>query len=287
MEKTGLPIVLERMHRCFWGRTQGNDLELLTTSLQQIFACADRLYHVLLPQLTFYAQEEDTAERMLAQPHDTFSHLHAHYCTWTVLQEIEDTLNQLKPLCTLLINTTIAILEALDYSSSLYSATRIKHQLLLAGEDEERTDLLAALTTAHIPGQTYFHWMQAVSILTEQLQHWQYGNQRRFNFADRFALLATMIPTLGQLDSTLDLIADSTHRIFGILLPEFHTVARGDDETAATLLLDIVQKVDQIQLFLEAQSEPLHLLTREYAHKLQREQPYADLNHNSKLLTKS
>lgn len=262
-ENTGLPIMLERIRRCFWGRTSQQDIDMLAISLAHIFARTDTLYHVLLPELSASLQQHP---HHVEQPL-TEQDLPLHYCVWTLLQEIESTLEHLEPLCNLLITTSIHIVEALDRSCSIYGAARIKRQLLLHGADEESTEVLAAISTDHIADSTYFHWMHAVSQVSARLQHWRTNNHTRLLFAQRFALFATMIPTLGQLDSALDLIAENTQAIFGLLLPEFHTVARGDDETAATLLLDIVQKIDQIQLAMDTQIEPLHILTREYAYK--------------------
>jgi hypothetical protein len=261
VENPGLAMVLERMRRCFWDRMPHQHIEVLSLCLCNIFTNVDELYRVLLPELTTNLQ----ANPILSEDPIT----EGHYCIWNLLQDIESALEQLDPLANLLINTITAIIEALDRSCSIYGAARSKQRLLLDGEDEESTKLLTAISTAQISDTTCYYWMQAIRSLTDQLQHWQDCNQTRCSFAQEFALFASMLPTLGQLDSMLDLIVTTMQTIFGQLLPAFHTIARGDDETATTLLLDIMQKIDLILLTLNTQVEPLYILTREYVHKIQ------------------
>jgi hypothetical protein len=270
VENTGLVIVLERMRRCFWGRTQRNDIDTITLSLQQIFTCLDRLYHLLLPELTICLQTATHREPLAAQSiatQDASQHLYTTYCLWLQLQEIATSLDHLKPLCTLLVSTAPTTIEALDRSCSLYGAASIKQQLLRTGENAERTEVLAAITAAHIPRNTYYHWMQAVSLLTGRLEHWQHCNQQRARFAHDLPLSSGMATASAQVDILFDQMIAHTNRIFGVLLPEFHTIAHGDDETAATLLLDIVQQIDQITLLLDQHSTSLYHLTRAYAYQ--------------------
>jgi hypothetical protein len=264
IENTGLTMVLERMRRCFWDRISNHHIDMLSMCLSNIFISVDELYRILLPELTTCLQRNPThSEKPITE-----QEISAHYCIWSLLQDIENALEHLEPLCHLLINTIMTTVEALDRSCSIYGAARIKRQLLREGEDEESTEILAAISTAQISDHTYYHWMQAVRSLSEQLQQWQYCNQTRCSFAQQFDLFATMIPTLGQVDSMLDLIVDTMQAIFGQILPEFHMIARGDDETATTLLLDVTQKIDLILLTIHTQIEPLYILTREYAHKI-------------------
>lgn len=221
-------MVLERMRRCFWDRMSNHHIDMLSICLSNIFTSVDELYRLLLPELTTCLQcnpidsEEPITETNGAKTSNapmarakTSNAPTAHYCIWSLLQDIENALEHFEPLCHLLINTITTTVEFLDRSCSIYEAARIKRQLLREGEDEESTEILAAISIAHTSDHTYYHWMQAVRSLSEQLQQWQYCNQTRCSFAQQFNLFATIIPTLGQLDSMLDLIVDTMQAIFG------------------------------------------------------------------------
>jgi hypothetical protein len=258
-ETVGLDMVLERVRRCLSGRTSTHQTEILELSLRHIFISGDLLYNTLLTELTT-ATNQLSLSTDDGQSSETETDLQIHYCIWSLLQEIEALSDHLEPLCQLLNNATTEILEALDRSSSIYA-----HQYLTQEEqDADRTAILAAIEVAHIPDNTYYQWMQAVRLLTARLQSWQEANACRLAFAQHFAHIALVAPALNQIDATVDALLQTISAIFNTILPAFHTITKGDDETIAMLLLDLVQKSDQILLHLKTLTEPLCALIRQY-----------------------
>jgi hypothetical protein len=270
-DAAGLDIVLARMQRCFASRAYPQDTEILDVSLRHIFASANTLYSSLLPELTA-STILTTTDTQLAQIEQS---LHTHYCIWYLLQEIEALLERLEPLCQLLIGAATNILEAFDRSCSIYETSYIKKRLQQEGEDDENTEILAAIEVSHIPENTYYQWMQAVRLLTTRLQNWNTTNKTRTPFVNQFMPMTLAAPSLPHIDTAMDVLFENIHAIFGTMLPEFHTIAKGDDDTTATLLLDIVQKTDQILIQTRTCLEPLHTLIRQYGVEstLQRSQP--------------
>jgi hypothetical protein len=81
----------------------------------------------------------------------------------------------------------------------------------------------------------------------------------------QFADFIDDIPGLLQVDSAFSLLLDHSCSIFGNILPKFHS-SRGDsDEVIATLLLDMMQKIDLLLWQIDILLEVLHPLEKVYA----------------------
>ena len=263
LEASGLTIVLHRVQHCFKGRVSTYNTELLELGLRHIFVSADLLYSILLPELTTMTNQQDTfVDNEDQSAPSTIQPPQTGFCAWPLLQELEALFIRLQPLCQLLNSATTNILEELDRSSSIY-----KHPYLQPEEHDMdlQDDALAASDVSHLPDNTYYQWMQAVRLLTDRLEVWQRANKERLLFVQNFTQSNPSASTLDQVDITLDALLLTLRKVFGTILPEFHTLEKGDDETIAMLLLDLIQKTDQTLLHLEALIEPLHALLHWYA----------------------
>jgi hypothetical protein len=254
-----LDIVLERFQRCLLGRIEKGDSEILDMSLRHIFENADILYSVLLPEMTqctlhIIASNTPTAAAYDAAP---------RYWIKSVLQDIEASLERLEALSQLLITTTLSSLEALDRSCSVYGTARIKKRLLREGEDEECTEIFAAIEVAHIPDSTYYQWMQALRLLTARLNNWQEQHQTYPVFTTLLNTQNGIHPALEHIDTTMNQARKSITTLFGTILPEFHTVARGDDETVAALLLNVMQYTDLLLSYIDTLLEAVRVLIQQ------------------------
>lgn len=73
-----------------------------------------------------------------------------------------------------------------------------------------------------------------------------------------------MIPTLPQIDMALNTLLKSACTIFADILPDFQISEMDKDEKVTILLLDIIQRCDQILLQIGILVEPLHVLIGQY-----------------------
>lgn len=272
----GLELVLERLQRCLLGRISSAEIELLHVCLHQLFENTDLLYGLLLSDLYHHTNQLANSFYLPAVNKDNtlYSGLKI------VLQDIEALLERQASLAQLLLSSTQYIFWALDRSCSLYGANRVKRRLQQEGEDEEKTEVLAALEVAYIPDSTYYQWMQALRLLTTRLQYWQQRKQACGSFSIIFASQTLLHPTLSSIDITLNQLRENIQTIFGTILPEFHTVPRGDDAALAVHLLNLMQYVDLLLNHIERLREAIQLVT---SHCLQ---CCNDLNRSNAVLTK-
>src|SRR5205814_2399347 len=94
------------------------------------------------------------------------------------------------------------------------------------------------------------HWDEAVKQLTDTLSDWQRSQHQQRTFKTVFAGLEQDVTVLEEIDSGFDLVLDYAASVFGEILLDFQAVTPDDDETVATLLLDLLQKIDQARLQL-------------------------------------
>ncbi|GHO87816.1 hypothetical protein [Dictyobacter formicarum] len=236
----GLELVLERLQRCLLGRISSAEIELLHVCLHQLFENTDLLYGLLLPDLYHHTNQLANSFYLPAVTVDNAPYGGLKI----VLQDIEALLERQTSLAQLLLSSAQHIFGALDCSCSLYGANRVKRRLQQEGEDEEKTEMLAALEVAYIPDSTYYQWMQALRLLTARLQYWQQCKHACGSFSIIFASQTLLHPTLSSIDITLNQLRENIQTIFGTILPEFHTIPRGDDATLAVHLLNLMQYVD-------------------------------------------
>lgn len=254
-----LDIVLEHFQHCLLGRIEMSDSEILDISLRHIFENADILYNVLLPEMSQCTLHIIASNTPAAAAYDTAP----HYWIKSVLQDIEAVLERLEALSQLLITTTLTTLEALDRSCSVYGTARIKKRLQQEGEDEECTELFATIELAHIPDSTYYQWMQALRLLTARLNSWQEQHQTYPIFTTLLSAQNGTHPALEHIDTTMNQARKCIATLFGTVLPEFHTVTRGDDATAAALLLNVMQYTDLLLADIDTLLEAIRVLIQQ------------------------
>lgn len=267
----GLEMALERLQRCLIGRVAIPEMEMLEMSLRCLFGLADQFYTALLPELTLTMAQVPLSTK----PTDAQVRFTTAVEVKLLLQDVETILERSLSFCQLLLSVTTSMLAALDRSCSIYGAARIKKRLQQEGEDEERTDNIAAITASHIAASTHYQWMQAIRVVTEHVQGWQDMNTTRLPFAHVFGEQHPLQTTLLQLDTTIQLALDSLQYLFGTILPEFHTVALGDDATVALHMLNMMQYTDVLQTYFALLQETFDLVTRHYDREagLQSSQP--------------
>ncbi|GCE05646.1 hypothetical protein KDAU_29750 [Dictyobacter aurantiacus] len=272
----GLELVLERLQRCLQGRLPRTEIELLLVCLRQVFENTDILYGLLLADLYYDVNQLANALSGCATDGDDSVYVGLKI----VLQDIEALLERLAELAQLLLGSLQRVFCALDRSCSLYGANRVKRRLRQEGEDEEKTDILAALELAYIPDSTYYQWMQALRLLTTRFQYWQQCKQACGSFSIVFASKPLLHPLLTSIDITLNQLRETIQTLFGTVLPEFHTVPRGDDASLALHLLNLMQYVDLLLHQLNRLREAMQLMADQYTRL------HNDLNRGNTVLTK-
>ncbi|HLZ63170.1 MAG TPA: hypothetical protein VKR06_40075 [Ktedonosporobacter sp.] len=242
-ETMGLVIILERLRTCFKRCVDAEDMELLGFSLHHLFYGVNTLYQSVLPNLTACTAHIVEIETTGCQ-----------YCLWLHLQEVKRLLERIEPLCRLLNGAIISILDSLD------ALRRLGGEQKATRKDEGREkDQCWQQTMAQE------RWELALSVLTDRLNSWHQYHTKRLSFTIQFTNLLPHIPTLAHMDTAFDLLLDNAGAIFGEILQDFQAISIGDDEAMATLLLDLMQKVDQLLLQIDILVEPLHMLIRYYA----------------------
>lgn len=249
---SGPEIILGPLKTYFEGHADTDDLAILGFTLHHLFYSIDALYQIVLPELAESLNQAQASQTEL----DT---LLCQHRIWLRLREMQHLLERIEPLCHLLNGATTSILDALD----IHSSARQQRELATHPGDKQQQD-------EDQPYEQYLHvieqeqWEQTIAMLTGSLHEWQNYHDQRFSFTIRFAELITTIPALAQTDSALDLLLESAGAIFGDILLNFQAIAPGDDESIATLLLDLMQKADQLLLDVDILLEPMHALIKHH-----------------------
>lgn len=234
-----LTIAFEHFGACINNRTGTDDLEIISFCLHHLFYSIDALYQVALPELA--------ANR--GQPNAP----HQRYRIWILLREIKSSLERIKLLCRLLNGAITSILDTLDMAG-----TRSTLEDAHLDESDPASDQFWQEAIA------LEQWDQAFSLLTEHLRNWNAHHTAR-PFSSHFPHLTAAIPTLAWANEAFALVLEEASSIFRDILPGLRAIALGDDEVLATVLLDLMQKTDQIYLQSNMLLEPLHFLSKQYA----------------------
>ncbi len=227
------------------------DMDMLSFSLHHLFCRVDFLYRVAPAGL---AEQGDRVGVPLigTRPYDRLLHQHQ---VWNQLQAVRRTLHRIEPLCHLLSDATECILNALDLSSEItLPMSTLEKPLQQPSQDEQ--------SWLHAIKQE--RWAHALASLNECLEDWQLHQHTLTPFFTHFANLVSAIPALERLEGAFDALLDSAGSIYSDILPGFQAISVGEDETAATLLFDLMQQSDQILSQLEIIEEPLDALLEHF-----------------------
>jgi hypothetical protein len=251
--------------------TQPVDLAALITrlcnSIDPLMHSDDRailcfcLHHLLigidtLSRTTYGLFTEQTSSAAESPP-NTMQNLMQRRATWTRLRDIKRILERIEPLCQLLN----------DASSSMLS--------LLSSLDTQA--ISPSPTTPALPEDA--STASTIQPLAEQFQDalipvldtWQHCLSEQYTFQRCFAHLlsatdatstTSTAPALPRIDSAFSLLLKSACSLFSDTLPALNTTRQ---EATATLLFDLMQKVDQILLQIDVIMTPLHTLIKYYA----------------------
>lgn len=232
-----LAIILERVCRYFYGRVDTNDIQALSFGLHHLFCYTAKLYQNVLPELTFYAIQARQSEDILIT-----------YGIWDQLQAIDGLFKRIESHCHLLTSTIPTILDALEHTcraQSSLTSTTCAQSTQSSQEDSVQRQAHFATTQEN----TLAH-------LNAQLRIWQQSNEQRLIFAQQFADQPTVRPALAQVDTALNILQEHTNAIFSRIVPDFLSLGVSDDETTTVLLLDLIQKADELQFYMGTQLEP-------------------------------
>jgi hypothetical protein len=254
-----LDIILDRFQQCLIDRIDTADSEILDISLRHIFENADILYSALLPEMIQCTLHMIASNTTASAGYDPAP----QYWIKSVLQDIEAVLERLEALSQLLITTALTTLEALDRSCSIYGTAHIKKRLQHEDEDEECAEIFTTVERLHSADNTYYQWMQALKLLADRLHGWQEQHQTYPVFTTLLTTQNNIHPALTHIDTTMNLARESIVTIFSAILPEFHTVTCGDDETIAALLLNIMQYTDLLLSYIDTLLEAVRVLIQQ------------------------
>ena len=237
-----LTIALEHFNACINHRAGTDDLEILSFCLHHLFYSIDALYQVALPEL---AANEGQAQKNAP---------HRRYQVWILLREIRSSLERIKLLCRLLNGAITSILDTLDMAGT---------QSVFEDAHLDEADLASAQFWQEAIALE--QWEQAFSLLTEHLGNWNAYYTKGRPFSSHFAHLSAAIPALAWTNEAFAIVLEEASSIFRAILPGFRAIPLGDDEVLATVLLDLMQKTDQIYLQSNMLLEPLYFLIKQYA----------------------
>ena len=250
----GLAITLGHLKDAFRGYTHADDLDIFEFTLLHLFEHIDLLYQVALPSLV------ESASQITKQqsPPDTSSYQHQ---IWNQLQRIKQILERIAPFCQLLDATATRILEALDTDNQAPPKE-------ISGES---TDHLAKQDWQQIPDQQQWEHSEAMAIMAEYLIQWQqyptrYGKD--FSFAVCFSELNTIIASSPQMDVAFDMVRESATALYGEILRDFQPIPTGNSAEIAAFLFDLMQKVDQLLLYIDMLQEPLYALIKRHTSEI-------------------
>ncbi|MBV9229543.1 MAG: hypothetical protein JOZ18_09545 [Chloroflexi bacterium] len=242
----GLASIFERLRAYLGARADAQDIEILSFSLHHLFCSIDILFQRALTQLT----------ASTSQVREPQKDLRALYSGWVYLRQITCLLERIEALCQLLNGAATSILTALNATSSMAKIA-----------DAQTVDLGNEQNWYHSAAQE--QWGQVAAIITECLSNWLECHESHLSFTTRFANLAAIIPALTHTDSAFDLLLENVCAIFGDVLQDFQAIALGDDEATATLLLDLMQKADQLLYQINILLGALHELIKQYVARVE------------------
>ena len=221
-------------------RVKAQEIEVFRFCLHHIFLCIDTLHRLDLSEIT-------TAHKT--------SGLTTYHRDWQQLVSLMGNIERIESLCQLLQGALLSLLDGLD--TAPHTAT------LASCAGSNGTDTIAE--QHELSQVAHEQWNMAYTALADRFEHWQLCSIRHMSFLDRFAQFMQFIPTLPQMDSALAELLEHGIAIFGDILLDFQAVSTGDEEAAATLLLDIAQKADQIIICTDTLLEVLPMLVQYHA----------------------
>ncbi len=244
----GLAVLLGQIATYFNGRADGDDIDILSFSLHHLFCRVDGLYRTALPDLLDTGIEAGPEQSAASSVQD-------NYQLWLKLRAIKGALNQIEPLCHLLNTATERMLDSLDLTAIVVAE----------GEDTLPRLSMSGSASQWLQSLNQERWEHALSALTESLSLWQESYSQLAPFVEHFTHTATRTPTLEQLDETFSIILDCAGAIFGDIVPGFQAISANDDAAVCTLLFDLMQQSDQLQMHSDRLVGPLQSLIEHFA----------------------
>lgn len=263
---------LKKLSRFFNDRLGVADRETISFCLRHIFYTTNQMYTLFLPELSNCRMENAGIGkehfRIYTMPmrNTPVKNLVTQYHIWSLLQEIEAVLERLEPLCQLIISAITNMLNELDRTCS------IKHKREKTTQKEQVNPYIHSARENQVqsPDQGQAQqgesgeWERGLAQMRDKMSIWLKSNETYLSFSIQFAILEPMIPALPQLDVAFNALLKSVCAIFGDILPDFQESGTNEDEKATILLLDIIQRCDQILLQIGILAGPLHVLTGQY-----------------------
>ncbi|QBD81458.1 hypothetical protein EPA93_38010 [Ktedonosporobacter rubrisoli] len=240
-----LSVTLEPLKSFFNSPAALDELEILGFCLHHLFIRLNTLYHIKLPELAESSQQARVSQ--LASQSITY-----RYALWSKLGEIKQLIQHVEPLCYLLKNSLIVLLDLLD---ARQAARKITRELQINQPYEQYLDYITSQERCE----------KTVKLLTTQLNDWQAYRRLAFTFAGQLAGSSPSLPQLTHMDAALNDLQESAQIIFGNILLDFQGISVGDDEAVATLLFDLMQKIDHLLQQIDILQQALPPLIKHYA----------------------
>ena len=235
----GLSALLEPLQICCGWRSF-EEWECFKFCLCQFLNNIDMLYRVRLPELAAYTSQQ-------GEQTSRSEKLRARCSIWNCVQAMVCLLEQTEPFCQLINSSAYRMLEILDADSEIEAEQKDRNasgRRLVSSQEE---------------------WEHGYAVMLELLKAWRRYQGRCQIFIVQFADLIDDIPGLLQVDSAFNLLLDHSSSIFGNILPKFQSDSGNSDEIIATLLLDMMQKIDLLLWQIDILLEVLHPLEKVYA----------------------
>jgi hypothetical protein len=252
-----LKVLLDKFQTYFAGRSQVSDLPMVLFGLKHLFSSMHTLCTILLPQITHEALQIIPYNN----EHATQGEKSA-YALWLLLQSCIELLLKIEPLCQLVQNALIDMLETLDMTCSIRDLASLQDtdEMIQVGYSAKRH-------CTYIVTGDHDRWQHAITRIRKGITTWRIDTLERLTHLRQEMSKCedaehekTLLESVAVINRMCNACIESSGAIFGDILPDLQVIAPSDDEGAAIILLDLMQRLDQLVIHVGGIVEPLHLL---------------------------
>ena len=256
-----LQVLLDKFQDYFAGRSQVPDVPIVLFGLRHLFSSMHTLYTILLPEITREAIQIIPSHENTAKGGGENSENSA-YALWLLLQYGIELLLKIEPLCQLVQNALIAMLETLDATCSIRNLANLQDT-----DEMIQVAYSAKRHCTYIVSRDQDHWQWAITRVRKGITDWRKNTLERLTRLRQEAAKSAheenalaFLESIAVINRLGNACIESSGAIFGDILPDLHILVPGDDEAAAIVLLDLMQRLDQLVMQVGRIVQPLHAI---------------------------
>ncbi len=253
-----LQVLLDKFQDYFAGRSQIPDVPIVLFGLQHLFCSMHTLCTLLLPEITREAIKNIPSDENRGKDGEE----NDAYGLWLLLQNGIELLLKIEPLCQLLQNALIEMLETLDATCSIRNLANLQDT-----DEMIQVAYSAKRRCTYIVTRDQDRWQWAITRMRKRITDWRRHTLERLTRLRQETVKAageentlTLLESIVLINRLGNACIESSGAIFGDILPDLHILAPGDDEAAAIVLLDLMQRLDQLVMQVGQIVQPLHTM---------------------------